>query len=373
MKILVSGYYGHGNNGDNAMLMSIIEDIKSVCENADITIISGTPKETKEAFGVKTVHKYNFIAIILAIFGCDVLILGGGTLIQDVTSTKSLHYYLGIIRCAKILKKKVMLYANGFNSMTSFKNIENTRDVLNKVDVITLRDEKSFKELENIGVNMPEIKITADPAFLIAPDDQGGEILAHYGIAENKPLLGIAVHKSKNNPKDFEEKIASFCDYAAEKYGLFPVFLPMEKRSDYSLCASIKNKMRSRSVVIGTNYELPSVLSVMKQMHICVGTGIYSHIYSAISNVPMIGIYDSKDWGLWEYMHGDEYLVNIEEFSENNLKEHLDNISADYDSIKSSLKFNVRILRGKAKENREFIEKLIFGTKSNNEVNQKFR
>lgn len=366
MKILVSGYYGHGNNSDNAMLTSIIGDIKSVCEKADITIISGTPQETKKAFDIKALHKYNIFSIILSLFKCDLLILGGGTLIQDVTSTKSLLYYLGIIRVAKLLRKKVMLYANGFDSLTSFKNSEKTRDVLNEVDTITLRDEKSLKELESIGVTQPEIMVTADPAFLLIPDDHGSEILNHYGITPDKSLLGIAVRKTKKNPPDFAEKIAGFCDYAAEKYGLFPVFLPMEKRSDYSLCVSIKNKMHSRSVVVGTNYKLSSVLSIIRQMHICVGTGIYSHIYSAISNVPMIGIYDSKDWGLWEYMHGDEYLVNIEEFSENNLKEHLDNISADYDSIKSNLKFNVRILRGKAKENRELMEKLIFGTKENN-------
>lgn len=363
MKIVVSGYYGYGNSGDNAMLMSIIEDIKSVCKNADITIISGTPQETKKRFNVKAVNKYNIFSLILALFGCDLLILGGGTLIQDITSTKSLLYYLGIIRISKLLRKKVMLYANGFNSLTSFKNSEKTRDVLNEVDIITLRDDASLKELENIGVTQPEIRVTADPAFLLTPDEEGREILSNYGIPEDKQLLCVSVRKTKTLPQDFEEKMALFCDYAAEKYGLFPVFMPIEKRSDYGICASIKNKMRNRSVVVGTSYKVSSSLSIMKQMHICVGMSIYSLIYSAICNVPMIGIYEAKDLGLWEYMHGEDFIVEIENIDEECLKKHLDKIFMDYESIKSNLKFNVRILRGKARENRELMESLLYKNK----------
>lgn len=361
MKVVVSGYYGFNNSGDDALLMSIIEDIKSVYENAEITVLSASPKDTRKDYSVSAVHRYNIFTVLAKILRCDLLISGGGTLIQDATSTKSLLYYLGIIRIAKLFKRKVMLYANGIGPLTSFKNIEKTKNVLNEVDLITLRDENSVKELEHIGVTEPEIHLTADPAFLLMPDERAEEILANYGIPADKPLLCVSVRKSKNSPQNFEKIMAEFCDYAADKHGFFTVFLPMQHRVDYGISASIKNKMKNRSVVIGTNYSVSSLLSLIKQMHTCVGMRLHTLIYSASCNVPMIGIvYDPKVNGFLEYM-GEDRFVNLEEISKEKLEEYLDGICADYDSVKSNLKFNVRLLRGKARENRELMKKLLDG------------
>ena len=53
------------------------------------------------------------VAILRAVKKCDMLISGGGSLLQDVTSSKSLHYYLSIIRCAEFFHKKVFIYSQG--------------------------------------------------------------------------------------------------------------------------------------------------------------------------------------------------------------------------------------------------------------------
>lgn len=359
MRVVISGYYGFNNSGDDALLKSIINDIKSVDENAQITVLSGAPKETKSDYGVGAVYRYNIFSVLYSLIKCNLLISGGGTLIQDATSTKSLLYYLGIIRAAKFLRKKVMLYANGIGPLTSFKNIELTKDVLSDVELITLRDENSAKELEQIGVAGPEIRLTADPAFLLEADDRGEEILENYGIPTDKKLLCVSVRKYKGNPQNFEDTMAEFCDYATDKYNLFTVFLPMQKRNDYAISASIKNKMKNKSVIIGTSCKISSLLSIIKRMHICVGMRLHTLIYSANCNIPVIGIvYDPKVNGFLEYM-GEDRFVGVTEISKDALTKHLDEIYADYDSIKSNLSFNVRLLRGKARENRELMEKLL--------------
>ena len=361
MKIVISGYYGFNNSGDDALLMSIIQDIKSIDEKAVITVLSNSPEQTRKNYGVNAINRYNLIMVISKIAQCDLLISGGGTLIQDATSTKSLLYYLSIIKLAKMLKRKVMLYANGIGPLKSFKNIEKTKNILNEVDLITLRDENSQKELESIGVNKPEVHITADPAFLLEPDFSGKEILSTYGIPEDKPLLCVSVRKWKNNPADFEKIMAEFCDYAYEKHGLFTVFVPMQARADYSIAASIKNKMKSRGVVVGARYDVSAILSLMQQMSLCVGMRLHTLIYSANCHVPILGIvYDPKVNGFMEYM-GEDKFVSVEDISLEKMCSMLDEIFADYDAVKSHLKFNMRVLRGKARENAELMKKLLDG------------
>ena len=363
MKIVVSGYYGFNNSGDDALLAAIIENIRSVYGNAQITVLSNSPKDTKSIYRANAVYRYNIFSVLYEIATCDVLLSGGGTLIQDATSTKSLYYYLSIIKLAKLFKKKVMLYANGIGPLKSFKNIETTKNVLNEVDLITLRDENSQKELERIGVTKPSIHLTADPAFLIDANETGDGIFENYGVPNDKEILLVSVRRAKNSPADFEQIIADFCDYAYEKHGLFTVFLPMQQRVDYGIAASIKNKMKNKSVVIGTNYQAASMLSIISKTKICLGMRLHTLIYASSCNVPIIGIvYDPKVNGFLEYI-GEENYINTEDITKEKLCEYLDKVCADYDSVKSRLKFNVRIMQNKARENAELLKGLLGGGK----------
>lgn len=361
MRIVISGYYGFNNSGDDALLMSIVNGIKQTYDDAEITVLSKAPNDTARHYGVKAINRYNIFSVLHCIKKCDLLISGGGTLIQDATSTKSLLYYLSVIKLAKMMKKKVMLYANGIGPLNSFKNIEKTKSTLNEVDLITLRDEHSRKELEQIGVTEPIIKLTADPAFLLEADDKGYEILNNYGVPQDQPLMCVSVRQWKNNPENFEEIMAEFCDYAYEKYGLFTILIPMQHNVDFDIATNVKNKMKNRAVVVGTNYPVSSVLSIMQKMTVCVGMRLHTLIYAASSLVPTVGIvYDPKVSGFMEYM-GKERLIAVEEVDGEILASLLDEVCADYDSIRSHMKFNMRRLADKASENIEYMKKLLDG------------
>ena len=91
-RLVISGYYGFGNAGDEAMLAAILEAILEVVPEADITVISGNPRHTAEKHGVKAVGRFDVTGIFNAIKRCDLLISGGGSLLQDVTSNRSLDY-----------------------------------------------------------------------------------------------------------------------------------------------------------------------------------------------------------------------------------------------------------------------------------------
>jgi len=361
MKIVISGYYGFDNSGDDALLMSIINDLKKNDNSAKITVLSKNPKKTGLQYLVNAVNRYNPFSLIKTIATCDLLISGGGTLIQDATSTKSLFYYLFVIKLAQIFHKKVMLYANGIGPLNSFKNIENTRKILDKVDLITLRDPKSKEELDKIGITKPRVELTADPAFLIEANESGKSVLESYGVPKDKPLMCVSVREWKNNPDDFVEIMASFCDYAAEKYGLFTVFLTMQQKVDFAIASDIKDKMRNKSVVIGGNYPVETLLSVMDEMTVSVGMRLHTLIYSASRMIPLIGIvYDPKINGFLEYLGNNRYTM-VEDLSYDALCKNLDYVKDNYESLCTGLKYHIRSLKSKAEENGKLFHELLFG------------
>ena len=110
-RVVISGYYGFANAGDEAMLAAIVGSLKDIIPDVSITVITGNCRMTRENHNVQAVHRLNFFAIAAAIRRCDILISGGGSLLQDVTSARSLYYYLWIMKIALFFKKPVMLYA----------------------------------------------------------------------------------------------------------------------------------------------------------------------------------------------------------------------------------------------------------------------
>jgi len=81
--ILISGYYGYGNTGDEAILSAMIEDFRTRIPEVEIVVVSGNPEETKTHHHVDAIALANLQLIIRTINGSDFVILGGGGLFHD--------------------------------------------------------------------------------------------------------------------------------------------------------------------------------------------------------------------------------------------------------------------------------------------------
>ena len=122
-RYVVSGYIGFDNFGDEAIASVLTSNQKKIGAEK-ITLISSNPPKTSKLYGVESTGMFGFVKPIK---DSDVLISGGGSLLQDVTSLKSLVYYLGIIMTALFFRKKVIIYAQGF---TPFRTkIGKTRNI----------------------------------------------------------------------------------------------------------------------------------------------------------------------------------------------------------------------------------------------------
>ncbi len=112
-QVVMSGYYGFANAGDDAILEAIQQAIHEASDDIGVTVLSNDPELTRKQYGMEAIPRFRMWKVFSALRRSDALLSGGGSLLQDTTSTRSLFYYLSVIRCAQLLGKPVMLYANG--------------------------------------------------------------------------------------------------------------------------------------------------------------------------------------------------------------------------------------------------------------------
>ena len=170
MRIALSGYYGFDNAGDEALLSAITSSIRKITPQADFVVFSGSPARTTARHAIRAVNYLDPWAVGRELNRCDLLISGGGSIFQDVTSWRSLPYYIAVVALAKLLGKTVVFYAQGVGPIQRSISKFLMRLVANRVDLITVRDEKSKQLLLDLGVTLPPLRVTADPVFSLQPN-----------------------------------------------------------------------------------------------------------------------------------------------------------------------------------------------------------
>ena len=295
-EIVISGYYGFANAGDEAMLAAMIEVLTDLDAGVRITVISGNPAETRQRHGVKAVYRLNYPEITRALAKCDLLISGGGSLLQDVTSNRSLYYYLSIMMLAKQLGKPVMLYAQGIGPVCGALARGAMRLIGNMVDLITVRDEGSREELKRLGVTRPKIYVTADPVLAIHPVDKqiGRAILRKHGCEGASPLVGIAAREWRDW-SHYKQVLAQAADVIAAEFGARIVYLPMQFPEDVTVAKKIAGRSRQPAALLNGEYTTSELLSLVGNLDMLISIRLHALIFAGVMHVPMIGIsYDPK-------------------------------------------------------------------------------
>ena len=358
--ILMSGYYGFNNSGDEAILISMHSNIQNLGDNMNIVVLSNDPEGTKRKYGVDVVHRFKFFKVLRAIRKCDVLLSGGGSLLQDTTSTRSIMYYLSIILAAKLFGKKVMLYANGIGPVSKKSNRFAVKWVLNKVNLITLREENSYDELVSMGVKNPNSFVTADPVFTMDGIEKAAaaKLFADAGLPMKRPIAGISL-RSWKNIEGFLEDIAVLCDYIYEKHNREIVFIVMQESRDLGVSRKVQAKMKNPSFVMSGGYSPYEIMGMISIMDFVISMRLHTLIFAARRRIPLIGlVYDPKI----EY-----YLEKLKmpsgggvtEFKLKKAMDMVDDMVLNKDKYVSVLEAEEEKLERKAHENEEHLIRLL--------------
>lgn len=296
VRVVISGYYGFANAGDEAMLSAIVGSLRDIIPDVHITVITGNCEMTEDYHQVHTVHRMNFFAIAAAIRRCDILISGGGSLLQNVTSSRSLYYYLFIMRIALFFHKPVMLYAQGIGPVNGRKERRAVREVLQCVTVIGVRDADSKQELAALGVTAPPIHVTADAVLSMHRVDRqvGRYILQKAGVSGVQRRVGIAIRDWKGMA-GYKEEIARAADLLQESLGVQIVFIPMQYPADVNAGEDIAAVMKTDAVVLRERYTTVEFMSLIGCMDAVIANRLHALIFASLMEVPVTAIsYDPK-------------------------------------------------------------------------------
>ncbi|MGE5613119.1 MAG: polysaccharide pyruvyl transferase CsaB [Bacillota bacterium] len=362
---IISGYYGFRNIGDDALQISIIKDLKSFKPDIKLIILSRIPSSTPKDSQVVSISRNNMLRIFQAMKNSKAFIYGGGNLLQDNTSTRSLFFYLSMVWLAKKLRLKVMFYANGIGPLKKRLNMVLTKKIMNQVDVIALREELSFSELKRLDIGKPHILLTADAALTIndSPGNFNTGITHRLGLQNGKRLLGVSLRKYPGHEKveheKYESVIAKVVDHMAAEYGAFPVFFPMQHPEDVPILENVAAKMRHESYIVREKLDVYQTYDLISSMYMLLGMRLHALVFAAVTSVPMVGlVYDPKIQGFLDCIKQPS-AGDVRTLDYNNLLKLTEEVWRNHDEISRQLEAATPVLKEKARENARVAVELI--------------
>ena len=358
--VIICGAYGHGNAGDDAILKSILQSVRKLDELMPVTILAKNTQSIKKRYQVNSIYTFNIPKMFSAMRKSVLYINGGGTLIQNATSHRSLWYYLFTLRLAKFLGNKVDMYGCGIGPVMGQRNIRLVKKVLERsVDTITLREEDSMAELQQFGVKKPEILLSSDPALVLtpAPAEDAAAYLQNHGLDPNGKYLCLML-RTWYGFSDKTAAIAACADHAYQAYGLTPVFLSLNIFHDTEAARQVTALMKAPYHILDDSAEPELLIAALSHMSVVVSMRLHGLIFSSLSGVPLVGVsYDPKIGSFLHYL-GAGRCIGLKDVTAENLTAAVDEAVAQVPR-REELRQKALRLQAVQEENLRAVERLL--------------
>lgn len=294
-RVLLSGYYGFGNLGDEAILQAAVHALRAASEGVEVGVLSADPKATAAAYGVRAFDRRRLTRILGAVRWSDLVLSGGGGLIQDATSRNSPLYYLAILRLAQVLRRKTMVLAQGLGPLTVPRNIRALKAVFRRTEAVTLRDAASAEWLRSIGHTAPEPQVTADLAFLLRPSPGLAAGSLRRTVAADGPIIGLAVRPWGAAAESLPERLAALARSAAREVGGRAALLPFHPGLDLPLCEAVHARAPAETAIVPHPARPDEALAWVGEMDVLIAMRLHALIFAGSMGTPFIAIsYDPK-------------------------------------------------------------------------------
>lgn len=291
--VLICGAYGRHNSGDNAILSAIVSQLRTLDPDLPICALSRRPKETARSSGVRSIFLFNIFKSGRYLKKTKLYLSGGGTLLQDATSTRSLLFYLFSLCQAKRAGCRVMLYGCGAGPISHKTNRTLTAKALTRcADRIAVRDSYSLEFLRALGID--KAHLTADPALNISAPPAEEAWLRRCGIEPQKNYAMLALRPWKGFDAHISV-LAAAADRMYDAHGCTVVLYALEPEQDEPALRAVARKMHAPHLILRSDgYDLRE-LSLIGRMKAVVSMRLHALIFAAGQGVPIVGIaYDPK-------------------------------------------------------------------------------
>lgn len=314
MHIVLSGYFGFDNVGDEAILFSIIQSLRKLEPTVEITVLSNNPADTAATYGVASVNRWNLGEVHRVIKHADGLISGGGSLMQDATSGKTIPYYAAVIKIAQMARVPVFIYSQGIGPINGSLGKWIVKKVFSKCHQITVRDQESLTLLQSIGVKKP-IQLVPDAVTALAGkhfeskwlynwlsslesiekvDEENSENeLSEETALSTMPYITVSVRDWPTEAQ-YKKKIAQALDLLSNE-GMHILFIPMHGEQDEAASNEVASLMSSETTVAPGSLSVEEKIAIIGGSKILIGMRLHSLIFAAIEHIPFIALsYDPK-------------------------------------------------------------------------------
>lgn len=299
-RIVISGYYGFHNSGDEAVLQSILLALQEQGQRQGVrltpVVLSANPDWTSSTYGVEAVHRMRIGEVWGALRGADGLISGGGSLLQDETSPKTIPYYLAVIRLAQWLDKPVFIYAQGIGPVNRKLFYGWIRSAFRRSEAITVRDEESRELLGRMGVSASSIDVVPDPVMGLSlrPGVQTTEARS----SSDKPVIGVSVrfwNEDRSELNAVADALRTVLDRSGAGIRLLPFHQPSDEQASLYVQERLGAIYNHRVSVVRNVTHPQDMLAEVASCDVLLGMRLHALIYAAGQFVPMVGLsYDPK-------------------------------------------------------------------------------
>lgn len=309
--VLICGAYGMQNAGDEAILNAVLTEMREIDPDMPISVMSRRATETSLRYGVNAIYTFDLPRFLHTIRKRELYVNGGGSLLQDVTSSRSLWYYLFTIKAAKKRGCKVMMYGCGIGPVNRCLNRRLAGSVVDScVDAISLREENSKEELRSFGVTRPKVIVASDPALSLEPasDEKIYPVFENCGMHPEGQYFCFSVRRW-TGVKDKLDLFAAAADYVWEKYHLQPVLLSVNPRQDDRTSEIIREKSTAPCILVREPMESGVMVGFVGKMAGVLAMRLHVLIFAASRGVPLAAVsYDPKVASFLDFLAQENYL-----------------------------------------------------------------
>jgi len=305
-RVLIAGYYGHGNLGDEAILEALLTELRSQMPSLQVTVASGDPAATREMHRVDAVHERDVPALIETARRSTAIVVGGGGLFQDYfglderTMLGNLHWGLTYLAAFPVLaaetRRPFVLCGVGVGPLKTADGRRYTRTIFERASLATVRDRESRDLLAEIGVPVERIAVTADPAFLIRPS------AAVPSESRGRAVVVLRAWDQGVAADTWEPAVAEALDHVVES-GLSVLFVPFQATAedrltdDVAVVERVRARMRhgAAAAMGGVGLTPREVQGVFASASLVVTMRLHGVILAASAGVPVVALaYDPK-------------------------------------------------------------------------------
>lgn len=333
-RVLITGYYGFRNAGDEAILAGMLASLKAERADLEFVVVSNDPFETQSTHRVGAVHWQDSAGLAAAAESSSLILIGGGGLFQDywgfdptsflTRRQGGISHYGGSALLAALLEKPCMIYGVGVGPLRSSEAQEWTRWLVDLVDVVAVRDEGSKDTLVNLGCRADGILVTTDPAFGVGikVGAENGEPHEFAGLP--RPIVGVSLRywppDEDSSTLDWIEQLAGglgdFLDQTGGSAFIIPFqdgSIPLEDDLEVSRRARNLKALANRSAVASVSRTPLQRYRMAVHCDIVLGVRLHAVVAAVQAAVPCVGIaYDPKVKSLMERVGQAQYVLNLE-------------------------------------------------------------